>query len=112
MNEKTKLTHGGANRGQGRKPGRNQIPVQFSLSLALIERLQQEQAPNKSAVAEAALWRYFDGDHLECVLKRAYMYAIGDMDVSGDEISNDLCDALCNIIGDEAFVEWRRTVEP
>jgi len=50
-------------------------------------------------------------EHLEYVLKRAYRYAIGDLGVGTDEISNDLCDALCNLIGADTFSDWNEKLE-
>ena len=39
-------------------------------------------------------------------LKMASRYACGDLTVGTDEITNILCDALCEIIGDEAYQKW------
>ena len=48
-------------------------------------------------------------EHLEYVLKRAYRFALGDMDIGSNEMAKDLCDAICNLIGDDAFVEWNES---
>ena len=45
-------------------------------------------------------------EHLEWSLKLAYRYATGDMDVGQEECTDALCDALCNLIGDEAFQDF------
>jgi len=50
-------------------------------------------------------------EHLEYVLKRAYRYALGDIDIGSNEIQSDICNALCNLIGDDAFVEWNESEE-
>ncbi len=44
--------------------------------------------------------------HLEHVLKLAYRYALGDLGIGSNEMVDTLCDALCNLIGDDAFCEW------
>ena len=43
---------------------------------------------------------------LEFVLKKAYKYALGDVSVGTHEITDDLCNALCELIGDKAFQDW------
>ncbi|MDO9105189.1 MAG: hypothetical protein Q7U57_09540 [Methylovulum sp.] len=50
-------------------------------------------------------------EHLEYVLKRAYRYALGDMTISSNEIQSDICNALCNLIGDDTFVKWNESEE-
>ena len=45
-------------------------------------------------------------DHLEKVLKAAYQYALGDNAVGTNQVTDMLCDALCNLIGDEKFQEY------
>jgi len=45
-------------------------------------------------------------DHLEWVLKQAYMHAAGDLPAGTEENMDALCDALCNLIGDEAFCKF------
>lgn len=53
--------------------------------------------------------RKFDpntNEHLEYVLKRAYRHVLGDMDIGSNEMQSDICNALCNLIGDDAFVKW------
>ncbi len=44
--------------------------------------------------------------HLEWALKVGYKFACGDEDVSSGEAIDALCDALCNLIGDEKFSEF------
>jgi len=48
-------------------------------------------------------------EHLEWVLKLAYRHAAGDMDVSSRETLDALCDALGNLIGDDAFCKFIET---
>lgn len=45
-------------------------------------------------------------EHLEHVLKKAYKFTHGDMGIGTEEMSGDLCDAICNLIGPNAFSEW------
>jgi len=45
-------------------------------------------------------------EHLEWVLKLAYRHVVGDMDVTQREAQDALCDALCNLIGDDAFCDF------
>lgn len=47
-----------------------------------------------------------DGDYLVYVLKLAYRYSLGDLDVGSDEINSHLLNVLCNEIGDKAFQDF------
>ena len=54
-----------------------------------------------------ALW--FDpntDEHLIHALKLAYRYAVGETDVTSGETVDALCDALCNLIGDDGFCQF------
>ena len=42
-------------------------------------------------------------DHLIYALKLGYKHAAGDTDAGTQETMNALCDALCNLIGDDAY---------
>ena len=44
-------------------------------------------------------------EHLEWALKLAYAYSIDEDDITLEELQSAMCDALCNLIGDEAFCE-------
>jgi len=53
--------------------------------------------------------RSFDpnsNEHLEWVLKLAYLHASGDVDISSKETTDALCDAISNIIGPAGFCEF------
>jgi len=45
-------------------------------------------------------------EHLEWVLKLAYKHAAGDMSATSQETVDALCDALGNLIGDDAFCNF------
>ena len=51
-------------------------------------------------------------EHLEYVLKRAYKFSSGDLTIGSSEMMNDLCNALCNLIGDEEFQSFCREAHP
>ena len=48
-------------------------------------------------------------EHLQWALKLAYLHVYGDMDISSEEAGDALCDALCNLIGVDAFCEFTAT---
>ena len=50
-------------------------------------------------------------DHLEWTLKLAYRYAEGNMLISGEDVTSACMDALCNLIGDDAFCEFLKSGE-
>lgn len=44
---------------------------------------------------------------IETTLKNCYRKHVNmDDSIGWDELSDQLCDTLCNLIGDDAFVEW------
>ena len=45
-------------------------------------------------------------EQLVYALKLGYLYATLDEDVAAAEASDALGDALCNLIGDDAFCAW------
>ncbi len=50
---------------------------------------------------------------LRDVVKLAYRkHHLDDPDIGYEELSTNLCDALCNSIGDDAFQEWLQALRP
>ena len=47
-------------------------------------------------------------EHLIWALKLAFKYASGDMSVGQEETTDALCDALCNLVGDDEFCKFMK----
>lgn len=51
-------------------------------------------------------------EHLEYTLKLAYKHAAGDLSAGTSETMDALCDALCNLIGDDDFCKFCDEINP
>lgn len=45
-------------------------------------------------------------DFSEDALKMSYRYMKGDTRIGSEELTNKLCDSICNLIGDDEFCNW------
>jgi len=64
--------------------------------------------------SKAWLDRVTDGiSRTKAALQLAYRFHhMGDPDVGSNELGDALCDALCELMGDEGFQEWSKEVRP
>jgi len=66
----------------------------------------KEQAGHGVEVDPDLIDKNVTNDHLERVLKKAYRFAAGDTKIDSHELVDDICEALCDLMGYDNFCQW------